>query len=195
MKSIGLYAITCGLAWLITGHVWAQPGTGPGPGPRMEDGAPSERGRYRMDRPIERYLNHVRDKDPLAYEQMMKLRKEDPEAFRAELRTRLQDRVKERMQEEGRPFPDRETRERIQALSARYQQATTEEDKQTIRAEIKTELRATHERMRMRVQKDIERAEEHLNNMRELLKRLSADHEERLDRHLDDILSREKPAP
>lgn len=63
----------------------------PGPGPGGEIAAL-----------VEKWLDHVQETDPTEYDRLMQLRRDDPEAFRDEVRMRLKEHMKKRFGERGR---------------------------------------------------------------------------------------------
>lgn len=63
---------------------------------------PEAHGPGRGDRPVQQFLDMLRERNPEEFERLRKLREENPEAFRAELRQKL-DRERERRGMRGEP--------------------------------------------------------------------------------------------
>jgi len=83
MKTILLLILMSGLSFL---NAAAEP--------------PRDRPREKPASPVQRHMQELRDQDPDEFSRLQKLRSEDPEAFRAEMRSIIEDRFMKMLQRE-----------------------------------------------------------------------------------------------
>jgi hypothetical protein len=155
---------------------------------------PQNRGPRKPPPPsVEKYLNHLEEKNPDEFKRMTQLRKEDPQSFRMELRKKANrlDRGGKKRGPKG-PHP---LAEEIQAVRSAEGPEAREEAIALLR-----------EKVNERVEKNLEEREEAIEKFREKLKQLEdrnqqerASREEVVDHHLKRILDKldkpESPLP
>lgn len=155
-------------------------------GPRVQkDG---ERGGQRPQGVIE-YLKKLKENDPEEFNRLEKLRAEDPQAFRNELRKNAWGRKENGRSRYGnQPHP-------LQAEILKVQMAKTEAEK----AEAIAELRL---KVSERVEINLEEREEAIEKIRNKLKQLEEQNEQErirreeiIDHHLERILENLPPPP
>jgi hypothetical protein len=183
------------LTCLLATSLWAQPPPDrPGPGPER---SMSKSHRFESDGPgrpggpeaVERWLNAQKEKNPEEFERLRILRAEDPEAFRAHMRERVEH-LRKRA-EEGRvgPPPPR-LREEVQAV----RNAATPEEREAALAALRAKVSE-------QIDQRLDMREKRIEQIRAELKRLEEQHEaDKTDRaalvqrHLDKILADSPPA-
>lgn len=181
------------LILLGPGFALAQPGPGPHPGPGPGHPPPEGAPPPPAESPGERWLDMLREFNPEEYDRLAALRTEDPEAFRAELRTRLQQHKKRLMREFGPPGPghdhpgdDPEDRSRevhqvlerirpeVERLAAAYRASTDDTARTAIREELSTLVAQVQDAR-------IESHRERIEQGRRMLEALEARLAERID--------------
>lgn len=155
---------------------------------------PEDRGPWKTPPPsVEKYLNHLEEKNPEEYERMVQLQKENPQAFRMELRKKAHhsDKGGNKRGQKG-PHP---LANEIKAVRAAESPEAREEAIAVLR-----------EKVNERVENNLQEREQAIEKFRERLKKLEerndqerASREEVVDHHLKRILENldkpESPPP
>lgn len=181
------------------------------PVPPMLDAAQEAR----MPPPVQRFFDLLKERDPAEYARLRELRKNDPDAFRAELAERLTG-LRERrgargepdvrdMREPGRHMgrsgnmergpernPELEMAERLaKETAAAVRTATSDEEKKKLMAQLKDEvgdifnIRETMRRERIR------QMEDHVAKIKQVLDERRAQREEIIERRVNQLLQPE----
>lgn len=155
-------------------------------GERGEHGERGER--------MEKLLGRIKDKNPEQYENLMRLKEENPELFRE----KLQEMVREfKKQGKRRRRMDPETRERMQEirklenesreLSKQYRNAESEDEKKNIAGDLKAILVKIFDLKLLSKQKEVERVESDLKELKDLLKKREESRDEVIQNRFDEL--------
>jgi len=163
------------LALTVGSFVWAQPESAP------EGRPPRRRGRPPA---VERYFEQLQQQNPEEMKRLRELRQTDPEAFRRELRARVQRRKQQRNPEEKR------FRAHIREHAESVRSATTPEERQEALEQLRLAVAE-------RIDHGFEMRQQALDDMREKLEALDRRHQEEkrqretlIDGQVDRILKR-----
>jgi len=184
MKPRLILTLTLALGWLSSAYGQVQPPPPP-PGNRGA-GMHRENGEMKPRKPspqVRDYLNQLQESDPDEYERLINLRKENPQAFRMELRKKVW--RKGNKQGRRKNKHPRSLQEEISTL----QNASTPEEKEAALSDLRTKVRE-------RVEENLNEREAAIEKFRERLKQLEEQNEQErirveeiVDHHLERILN------
>lgn len=176
---------------------------------------PGHRGEPRPRPAIEDFMSHLRESDPEAHARLVRLRGEDPEAFRAELRDRLRRQREERKvdgyksrearapgkrgEEESpkpgssergpkRPGGNLEEDEAVRRLQRQYHETNEEMARQRIRAELQRKAEEAFARRERYYAQRLERMERELEGLKAEWDRYQARREDLIRQRVDSLL-------
>ncbi|MCM8535722.1 MAG: hypothetical protein NE334_07290 [Lentisphaeraceae bacterium] len=128
------------------------------------------------------WMRDLRDKSPERFEELMKLRKEDPEAFRGEMAKEFSDRMKRK-----RPV-NKETAEKIKALLTEYHSAT-DEKKLELKGKVKETLAQSFKEDLDNRRQMATRLEEQLKEVTTQIEQRESNQDKLIEQRLDFLLN------
>lgn len=131
---------------------------------------------------IKTMLEDLRENEPEEYQRLMKLREENREKYLQELRQRMPER------EDGRGRKITETDRQCWKLGEKFRQATSEQEKESIKAELSALLEQS-------MQLVIQDSKERLERIQAMLDHLNNNREKIIEQRFEQFLSGEKPFP
>ena len=186
--------------WHRQGDHWAAPdGTG-APGrvhhpPTNGHGQGDQSGRPPHGPVFER-IEKFKQSNPEEFARLRQLRKDDPEAYRREIRERFRtcygkDQQPDQPQERD---PQHATRQKIQELSRQYHAATNDADKASIEASMRSALNEWFDARQKERQKEIEALQARLKEIQQSLDAHTTNKLQTIEQKIRD-LTRDRPAP
>lgn len=145
---------------------------------------------------MKKFLEHLKDENPEKYEDLMRLRKENPDLFREKLKEHIGEFIKNK-RGRGRERMDPETRERMKEigglekqsmeLAKQYRGAETDEEKQSIAGDLKQVLVRTFDMKLLNQQKNMERLEKRLEELKNLLEKRKESRNDVIQKRFDEL--------
>jgi hypothetical protein len=128
-------------------------------------------------------LKHLKEADPEAYSRMMKDTKREIMRMN-DLKERDPERFEQMMKE-------RQMEKEVKELSLQYRKSQNNDEKETIKKQIKTNLEKLFDFREAKREEDIKRMEQELNKLKEKMKSRKANRDKIIERHEKEMLGEE----
>jgi len=152
-----------------------------GPAERMRSGREEERGPEARDQ-IRGAMRWLKQNHPEAFEKLNRLREENPQKFRAEMREWLKKYAQENNPEQYQRFKEmREHEQKMHALARQYRAEDEPEKKKELKEQIRAALTEEFEHRQEIRGKELEQLETRLNEYRKTLKQREKNKEQLID--------------
>ena len=133
-----------------------------GPGPHGAGLGMKGPGGGHMLHRLRDWVETLKEEEPEEYERLMELRREDPDAFRQEIRERIREKIEDRMPESARE---------CQKLRQKYHEADNDREKEEIREDLEDAVEDAFEERLERQEELVDDLEEKLDKLRDRIRK------------------------
>ncbi|MCM8540803.1 MAG: hypothetical protein NE328_11060 [Lentisphaeraceae bacterium] len=128
------------------------------------------------------WLHDMKEKNPEKYDELMKLRETDPEAFRQKMVQEFSQRFKRRGDH------DENTRNEIRVILSKYNEASSEEEKAELKQALRAKLEESFDKDQKKRMEMAEKIEAHLNEVKTQIKERESKKSSYIDKKVEYLI-------